>query len=537
MRALINGTEYKATSGWNIAGKVGNPTSSTLTVLVENQPVPQSGDVIDFINDRNEPIFFGILGIPKSPAYSSPYEPRLYNLNCTNGNAITQRRLANVSYRNKTITEVVEDLFARYIAGEGITKGIISQIDTPTFEVYNCKNMNLMEVLDELAGFIGGVWQITNDRVFNFVKYDDFPHCSQVVTLDNAPFGALQRTDNAKDLRTNQIIDGAYLTTDPQTEEYTVTADWTGFSTVFNIVQSPSLTVNGVDVPSSAIGLRGVDNSDPAVLFLWAYNSKEITINDNYTGSITLNVGDTVGITYVGIVPVRYEVRNTTKVDEIAQKTGLSGIIDNLYTDNTIVTRQDAINKANSLLEQYGEQKNIIKCVTDSHVLADAGFLGSDIDLYTQWTFDIPELDMVGEYMLTEITLQPLRLDDDDSMRISLTFMDRDFVQSYGETISKLYFDLTKLSVRADEIIIQDVYLEERLELVEELEIGETMPLWVAEAMENGQIAQPLGTIMPNLVTGGGDAWRTRWPVFVTVNDTGEICTPYLGEDQYLCVL
>ena len=63
------------------------------------------------------------------------------------------------------------------------------------------------------------------------------------------------------------------------------------------------------------------------------------------------------------------------------------------------------------------------------------------------------------------------------------------------------------------------------------------MPLWVAEAMENGQIAQPLGTIMPNLVTGGGDAWRTRWPVFVTINDTGEICSPYLGDDQYVCVL
>ena len=100
-------------------------------------------------------------------------------------------------------------------------------------------------------------------------------------------------------------------------------------------------------------------------------------------------------------------------------------------------------------------------------------------------------------------------------------------------------YDFVEISIdeKDEKLARLDWTREERLELVEELDIGETMPLWVAEAMENGQIAQPLGTIMPNLVTGGGDAWRTRWPVFVTVNDTGEICTPYLGEDQYLCVL
>lgn len=537
MKVLINGIGYEGLADWNIAEKVGNPTSSTLRVLVESQPVPQSGDVVEFLDDNDTVIFFGILGIPKSPAYSSPYEPRIYNLNCTNGNAITQRRLANVSYSNKTMTEIVNDLFDRYIAGEGITKGTISEIDTPTFEVYNCKNMNLMSVLNELAGFIGGVWQITNDKVFNFVKLDDFPHCSQVLTLDNAPFGNLQRTDNAKDLRTNQIIDGAFLTTDPQTEQYMVTDDWSGFDTVFPIIQQPSMSINGTPVPDDAIGVRGIDDEDEDVLFLWSYNSRQVSVNRNYTGSITLAVNDVVQIVYVGMAPIRYEVMNSDKADEIAQKTGLSGIIDNLYVDSTIVTRQDAVNKAEALLQQYGEQKNTIRCVTDSHTLLMAGFVPSDIELYTQWTFDIPELDMVGEYVITEKTLKPLRLDDDSSMAISLTFMDRDFVQSYGETISKLYFDVTKLSVRAEETVILDMYLSETTELVEELEDGAGLPLFVAQAMYNGQIALPLGTIMPNLCHGGGDEWRRRWTVFATDVDTGEICSPYLGEDQYVCGL
>lgn len=535
MKAYINGIEYNATNEWSIAEKVGNPTSSSFRVLVENQPVPQSGDVIEFRTDLGDIVFFGLLGIPKSPAYSTPYQPRLYSLNCTNGNSILQRRLANVSYSNKTMTEIVNDLYTRYIQPEGITLGTISEIETPTFEVYNCKNMNLMSVMNELAGFIGGAWQITDDKVFNFVKLDDFPHCSQTLTLSNAPFGNLQRTDNAKDLRTNQIIDGAYLTTDPQTEQTTVTDNWNGFNTVFPVVQKPTLYINDVQVPDEAVGTRGIDDGDDSILFYWSYNSTQISVNRGYSGTQPTE-GDVVKIVYVGLAPIRYEVRNTAKAEEIAQRTGLSGIIDNLYTDSTIVTRQDALNKATALLQQYGEQKNTIKCVSDIHAFADAGFLPSDMELYTQWTFDLPELDMEGEYVLTEKTVTPLRGDDDGSYAVSLTFMDRDFVQSYGEVLSRLYFDVTKLSVRADEIVITDMYVDETLSLSEDVDISETMPLWVADAMRNGQIAQPLGTVMPNLVTGYTE-WRGRWSVFVASGNEGEICSPYLGEEQYACAL
>lgn len=534
MKVYINGTEYNATNEWSISEKVGNPTSSSFKVLVEEQPVPQSGDVMEFTDDSGDIRFFGLVGIPKSPAYSTPYQPKLYSLNCTNGNSILQRRLVNQSYSNKTMTEIVNDLYTRYIKAEGITLGTISEIETPTFEVYNAKNMSLMSVLNELAGFIGGVWQVTDDKVFNFLKLDDFPHCSQTLTINNAPFGNLQRTDNAKDLRTNQIIDGAYLTTDPQTEQTTVTEGWNGFSTAFPIIQKPTIFVNNVQLPDTAVGVRGMDESD-TILFYWSYNSNQVSLNPSYSGTMPAE-GDVIRIVYVGLAPIRYEIRNSAKVDEIAQRTGLSGIIDNLYTDSTIVTRQDAFNKASSLLQQYGEQKNTIKCVTDIHTFLSAGFTADDLMLYTQWTFNCPEFDMVGEYVITERTITPLRHNDDDSVVISLTFMDRDFVQSYGETITKLYFDITKLSVREDEIVISDMYVDERLRLIEDVEMVEVMPLWVAYALENGQIAQPLGTIMPNLVHGRAD-WRERWTVFATVNDTGEVCSPYLGEEQYACTL
>lgn len=537
MKLKINGVEYQASSAWGISEKVGNPTSSSFSVLVEGQEKPHAGDVVEFFTDDDVCIFFGVIGIPKSPSFSSEYQPKDYGINCLNGNSILQRRLANVSYTNKTMTEIVTDLYQRYIQAEGITLGTISQIDNPVFEKYNCKNMNLMSVLNELAGYINAVWQVTDNKVFNFVKIDDFPQCSMPVTLENASFGELQWSEDGKNLRTNQIIDGAFITTDPQTETFIVTDEWKGFSTIFPIIQQPYIWINGEQVPADEIGVAGLDTENPDILFYWAYNSHEVQLNPSYQGSMGVAVGDEVEIVYIGQTPIRYEVVNTAKADEIAQKTGLSGYIDNVVNDPTITTRQDAVNKANALLLQYGEAQNTLTCVTDIHTLLSAGFLASDIDLYKQWYFDIPELDIVGDFVITERTIEPLRYNEDGSIIVRLKFSDRNFIQSYGEIISQIYQDFTKLSVRADEIIIYDQNVYENLTLDEDIYSGQIIPLWVSPTpMQNGQIALPLGTIMPNLVSGGED-WRSRWTVFAGTDDTGVVCTPYLGEEQYLCTL
>ena len=59
MRVKINGTEYKGLSNWRVSEKVGNPTSTTLSVLVESQPIPRAGDVIELLTDGMRDNFFG----------------------------------------------------------------------------------------------------------------------------------------------------------------------------------------------------------------------------------------------------------------------------------------------------------------------------------------------------------------------------------------------------------------------------------------------------------------------------------------------
>lgn len=505
MKIKINGNEYLGgLSDWKISEKIGNPTSSTINIEVQAGDIPpQAGDVIQILEDDDTPIFFGLIGIPKTPKYTSFFQPKIYNLNCSNGNSVLSRRIANYSFANKTITEIVQTLYDTYIADEGITLGTISEIDTPVFEVYNCKNMSLLSVLNELAGYINGAWQITDDKVFNFVKIDDFPRCSQIIDKNTSAITNLQMTDSDRDLRTNQIIDGAYLTTDLQTEYATVTENWQGFFTAFAIIQQPSIWINNVQVPNSEIGVKGISEEDTGVLFYWAYNSRQILVNSRYEGSTQLNEGDTVKIEYIGLAPIRYVVQNAEKVNEIKQRTGLSGIIDNVYNDPTIVTRADAENKAMALLNLHGEQQRTIKFEVGRHFALENGFLDSDFELYTQWTFNLPEVNLVGDFVITEKSIKPLVLNDDSSLYYALTLTDRNFIQSYGETISNLYRDYIKLTVRADETVIMEFEIEETTEFAEELQGGGSLSLFVSDtSMYNGQIALPLGTILPYLCTG-----------------------------------
>ena len=505
MKIKINGQEQSGgLSGWSFSEKIGNPTSSTIQIVVgAGESHPNAGDVITITDDNDNAIFFGLVGIPKSTVTRSFFQPRVYTLNCTNGNSVLSRRIVNYSFVNKNITEIVNLLYSEYIASEGITLGKVSDIPSPVFEIYNCKNMTLLEVLNELAGYINGAWQVTNEKVFNFVAIEDFPRCSHVIDENSAIIGNLQTIESDRELRTSQVIDGAYITTDTQTENFTVSEEWTGFMVAFPIQEKPRIFLNSTEIPPEEIGRDGIDDGDTTKLFMWKLDSKEINLNSAYTGSIQIQQGDTITCEYVGLAPIRYEMRDENKIQELQERTGLSGIIDSVYTDNTITTKQDAETKALALLDMFGSQQRTIRCDVSRDFAFKKGFVAGDFELYTQWTFNLPQLELVGDFVLTEKTITQEVMADDESLMYRLTFTDRNFIQSYGEIISNLYHDMVKLSVRADELVISLKNLSETTTPREDLEVTSALGLWVCESMENGQIAQCLGSIVPNLVHGG----------------------------------
>lgn len=463
--ARINGIEYDAETEFSIKEKTGNKTSSSIRVRVDEQPTPKAGDIIEIVADGTR-LFYGVCGIPKSPKYTSIYQPRIYEIECENANAILSNRVVNMAAQNQTITQIVSGLYAEYIAAEGIALGEISDIPV-VMQYYTASDMTLRDVLDELASQVSAIWQVTSDKRFIFLVRDEFPLFPDTITSDYL-FGAeLQHKTTDYTMRTVQIISGATDTTDPQTETLTYDGEQKVFTVTFPIKNKPTLYVNGTIVPSDLVGISGIDDGQDKV-FTFTSGSQNISYKEN---SDYLKQGDAVRVDYVGTFNIRVVSQNAEKIAEIAQKTGTSGIIENVLLAKSITNTNDAMNTASALLQEFSAERGEVSFWIPSAWLYQNGHTLDDVYVYTKMRFEMPEIGIVGDFVITERTLQPfghdLSTNTRRNLKVSLRLVDRDLLQSYGQIFSSLQKGIQQLSIRGDEVVVDAYAMQETMQASE----------------------------------------------------------------------
>ena len=493
LSCLINGVSYEMTNEFEISEQVGNKTATTINVLVDNQAIPKSGDVVEIIDtETNDSVFWGVCGIPTSPKYETGLEANIYNIVCNNANAILANRLCNVAYQNNTVTQIVTKLFNQYIAEEGITLGTISNSDI-ILEVYTAANYNLQDALDELADLINATWQITPDRVFNFVLVEDFPMFPYTFNTDFILGTELESKMTDYKSRTVQYIAGATDITQTQTEEFTYSnTEQENFTVSFGIALAPAIYVNNEQVPSNIIGVSGITSNDPSIVFSWTYNSNVIYYNSN---SEYLSIGDTVKIVYQGVFNIRVVAQNAEKIAEIAAKTGTSGKRENVYVSQTTSTTADALQLANSLLTQFEESTTEVSFWLLASQLYALGLTLDDLSLLKQISFDLPAFGLTGNFVITERVLEPFwgnMSPSNEKYKISLLLKNRDYLKSYAETISDLKKDIDALTIRGDEIVISGQSTIELFALSESYMYDYTTVWYPTLTNDYGGIAAPL---------------------------------------------
>lgn len=460
---FINGVEYKLEGSINIQEQVGNNTSSTIRVLVEDQETPKSLDIVEIFNG-NRRIFFGQCGIPKSPQYVSIYQPKIYDLICNNGNAILQNRIVNSAYANRTITAIVESLYNNYIESEGFVLGTISDIEI-VIDVYTAPDINLREVLNELAEICGASWGIDNNKTFYFIVEDEFPVFEVEISDDFMPIEqGMQYVTKDIDQRTVQTIKGATQQTDLQTEYFTYVEDENDILVDYPIIQKPTIYVNTIEVDSQYIGVKGIDDSNPDIIFFFSFNSQIVTYNDS---TDFLVADDDITIEYYGQFPIRIVETNDTKIDEISELTGTSGRIENVIYDSTIQTSEDATTVALALLSNYDEARGEITLTLNDEVLNKYGYTINDFNLLAAINFNIEVFDIVGKFVIVE---RNVYIKNDFLKNVTLKLVDRNFLRSYGQVL-KDYQKVQTLTFRDEEIIINRIEQTDNLNLNSGIEL------------------------------------------------------------------
>ena len=445
----INGVAYRMGDNYNITQQAGAVSQSSIDIKVESgQDVPQSYAECTIYDDTT-PIFWGIVQSVESPEFSSGLEVRRYRVSLQSGEIVFNNRLVSEAFANYTTTEIVQALFDNYIAAEGITLGNISDIDFE-YENYNCSFTKLYDVLYELATDANASFFVSADKKFYFQTRDAFTQMDAPAHIT----GVKIEEENG-DLRTVQIVTGASEETSTQTESTFWTAGQGAWMLGYQVKSISGITINGI---LAGIGKLGVDEIDPSKTFLFELGSNTITLNANATTQPA--AGNLVVIVYKGFYEIIVTNTNNSLQSELADISGTSGLIEQIYTDETIDNFADADQKSRSLLDAYGEREQTISATASNF---------ADTELYLMWNFALTDQRITGQYVITERSISAFGV---DQFWIRVKLRNKNFFSRYGTVLVKpekqVGKDLKvyKNSIISDAMSVTDEYTVSNLGLV-----------------------------------------------------------------------
>lgn len=498
-------TRYKMATDFDLTEQTANQAQTNIKLLIEDgQPFPKANDIVEVRDSEDGTIYFyGVAAIPKSPKYGSIYDPKLYTIACRNGNGILARRVVNLALQKKYIHEVVQYIFDNYIAQEGVTLGVISTTAIK-LDKYTASDMRLDLSLDELAGYVEGTWCVTNNKVFNFIAQGDFVPFAHTIDANFFIGADIQRTEKDIDMRTVQIVKGMQEKTAAQTESSTYDGEENTFPTNFPIAEMPTIKVGDKTVANTSIGVVGLDSNKA---FIFTYNASGVQYNPmvvHFTDgtSAALASGDVVTIIYVGLYRIRVTRRNQSMVTEIALKTGTSGMIEAVELNNSVTTRSDAAKYADSFLAQFSQSQNEITFWDYERHLASMGISLSDLPLHTLLTFNLPEIDIVGDFVIVERKIKPVLrkiggVNVYEGLRVDFKLKDRAYMKSYADVLNDYKKDKATLTIRGDDVIVDATEIDDSVAMGEgvSVDLKYFNPIYATCATQfaaNNELASPV---------------------------------------------
>lgn len=480
VKCYINKIEYPIVGDVEITDHAAATSESTLTVDIRGLPEPRAFDAVYLFED-GQLIYGGICAIPQSPIWDSPYTPQYYQLTISGMNSLLTRRYINKAWSETNLYQIIIEIYERIISAENIALGMVSSalINLPR-QTYIVPDMTAYDVLTELAGLVGAIWNIEPNRAstlseylgtandpmvyyagdtgplpvitpfefydtpsfkpfrFTFLIREDFPRFTP-----NQYFVGLQKTTESYDVRTVQVVKGASGITDPQTEIIVYAQNQKEIEVSWPVVELPVITVNGT---TATVGVKGVDN-DNEKQFLFSYNSTTIEINE----SLLLQAGAKISVTYRGFFELRARAENRQAIEELKVKTGTSGRIEAVEQNDRYTTAAEIYSLASNKLYQNAQaEEQITLTVQDNE----------GTDPFTIWSLSFPDQYINGEYVVVEkiTTLSP------NYRGISLVLKDKGFLTAYG-TIFYQNYKNGPTNIREDDVIVETNTAESNLTL------------------------------------------------------------------------
>lgn len=447
-------------------------SESTISVDITGLPEPRAFDTVYLFDDAGHLLYGGVCGIPKSPAWKTPFEKPIYELTVSSMNHLLTRRFVNKAWAANSLHEIILEIYDNIIAAENISLGTVSSsLSGLPKQKYIAPDMTVYDVLNEIAGLVGATWNIEVNTAstlreylgytstplqfyagtsgplpaitpyefydtpvfkpfrFVFLVREDFPTAEPPESCRD-----IQKSVEAYSMRTVQTVKGATGITDPQTETHIYSAEDGKIAVAWPVAEQPTIRVNG---KLATVGISGIDNDNVSKQWLFAYNSAEIAINDKHEPALT--GGETVEVTYRGYFSLRVRLSNAAAIQQIAAQSNTSGTVEEVESNDRCSTAAELISYAANRLYSHAEAEATVTLVVDSPRCTDP---------FTIWRLNWPEIHITGEYVVVERTLFL-----GGWQHVEVKLKDKGYLTAYGKTFLRDYAN-SPTDIRDTDIVV-----------------------------------------------------------------------------------
>ena len=334
-----------------VRAAIGERSTATFRVIDRTAIASyQKGQPLE-IWDLDDTLTFG--GVVDTPGKQRAGSGLSHDIACIDYHYKADKRLVAESYEDKTAGYIVDDIFDKYLAIEGITIGEIQLGATITQAIFNY--VKVSDCFDALAMKTGFIWEINESKELNFI--------------DRATNAAPWAFTNLKCLSTPKLIEGnplyrnrQYLrggkgTTDSQTENRTGDGETKAFAMSFPLATVPTVTVAAA---GQTVGIKGIDDAKDCY---WSKGDAVINF-DVAPANATALV-----FVYYGLYDILTLVEDTDEINATKDTEGEgSGYVEDISAEPKL-TDTDAVLEA-------GEARLDIYAVAGKRFLYDTQYSG-----------------------------------------------------------------------------------------------------------------------------------------------------------------
>lgn len=365
-----------------------------------------------------------------------------YSVDCVDYNQLLDRHLVAQAYDGDTLGDIVADILANFLAGEGVTATQVQTGPTITRAVFNY--VSATAAFDELADASGFAWWIDYDKGLHFC--DRTANAAPFSLTDSsANFRALKVRRTREQYRNKQYIRGGQALTASRSETLTGDGKTRVFPVAYPVGTTPTITLGGA---SKTVGIRGVDTGKD---FYWNKGEREITQDD--AGTLLTSASNLV-IGYQGLYPILLAASDDSAVASMAASEGGTGVYEVITSAPEVDSDTMATEKANGLLRKYGRVPRYIEFETDSDGLFAGQLLPVTLTAHA----------LSGSYFIESVSGKDV---DGRSLRYQVRALDGEALGGWETFFKAMAASGQQFTVRDNEVVILLRRLSETITVTE----------------------------------------------------------------------